>query len=123
MSRRTEQVAEAIKNEVSLIIQRELKDPRLGFVTITRVEASPDLRHAKIFFSVLGEDSAKKDTLQVLKHASSFLRRELSSRLTIRYVPDLHFEFDAAMEHGEKIQRLLHQLEEEAKINPGTVAE
>jgi ribosome-binding factor A len=115
MSRRTEQVAEAIKEEVSTLIQRELKDPRLGFVTVTRVEVSPDLKYAKVFFSVLGDDNTKTETLKVLKRASGFLRRELSRILTTRYTPELHFEFDVAMEHGDKIQRLLLQLEQEEK--------
>lgn len=123
MSRRTEQVAEAIKDDISILVQREIKDPRLGFVTITRVEVSADLRHSKIFFSVLGSEEAKTESLKVLKRASGFLRHELSRRLSLRYVPDLHFEFDAAMEHGEKIQRLLFQLEEEAKLNPPKIDE
>ena len=123
MSRRTEQVAEAIKHETSLIIQRELKDPRLGFVTITRAEVSPDLRHSKVFFSVLGTEEEKKASLEVLKRASRFLRHELSRHLSLRYVPELHFEFDIAIEHGEKIQRLLHQLEEETKLNPPQITE
>jgi ribosome-binding factor A len=128
MSRRTEQVAEAIKEEVSTLIQRELKDPRLGFVTVTRVEVSPDLKYAKVFFSVLGDDTTKSETLKVLKRASGFLRRELSHILTTRYTPELHFEFDVAMEHGDKIQRLLLQLEQEEKEreqaanNPGQEA-
>lgn len=110
-------MAEAIKDEISILIQRELKDPRLGFVTVTRVEVSPDLRYSKVFFSVLGTEEAKKESLEVLKRASGFLRHELSRRLTIRYVPEIQFQFDIAMEHGEKIQRLLIQLEEEAKLN------
>ena len=118
MSRRTEQIAEAIKEEVSKEIQQELKDPRLGFVTVTRVEVSPDLKYARIFFSVLGDDNAKAESLKVLKRASSYLRRELSHKLTIRYTPELHFVFDEAMEHGDKIQRLLMQLEREEKENP-----
>jgi ribosome-binding factor A len=123
MSRRTEQVAETIKDDISILIQRELKDPRLGFVTVTRVEVSPDLKYAKIFFSVLGSEEQKKESMAVLKRASSFLRRELSHRLTMRYVPELHFEYDIAIEHGEKIQRLLYQLEEEAKLNPPKIEE
>ena len=115
MSRRTEQVAEAIKEEVSKLIQRELKDPRLGFVTVTRVEVSPDLKYSKIFFSVMGDDAVKKETLKVLKGASGFLRHELAHILTLRYTPQLNFEFDVAMEHGDKIQRLLLQLEQEEK--------
>lgn len=116
MSRRTEQVAELIKEEVSELIQRELKDPRLGFVTVTRVEVSPDLKNAKVFFSVLGDDQVKAESLKVLKRASSFLRRELSHKLTLRYTPELFFHFDVAMEHGDKIQRLLNQLAEEEKV-------
>jgi ribosome-binding factor A len=115
MSRRTEQVAEAIKEEVSKLIQRELRDPRLGFVTVTRVEVSPDLKYAKIFFSVMGDDTVKAETLKVLRHAGGFLRHELSHILTLRYTPQLTFEFDVAMEHGDKIQRLLMQLEQEEK--------
>lgn len=118
MSRRTEQVAEAIKDDISVLIQRELKDPRLGFVTITRAEVSPDLKHCKIFFSVLGTDEQKKESMMVLRRAAHYLRRELSHQLTLRYVPEIHFEYDIAIEHGEKIQRLLFQLEEEAKLNP-----
>jgi ribosome-binding factor A len=115
MSRRTEQVAAAIKEEVSKLIQRELRDPRLGFVTVTRVEVSPDLKYAKIFFSVMGDDTVKAETLKVLRHAGGFLRHELSHILTLRYTPQLTFEFDVAMEHGDKIQRLLMQLEQEEK--------
>ena len=115
MSRRTEQVAEAIKENVSILIQRELKDPRLGFVTVTRVEVTPDLKQAKVFFSVIGDAEVRKQSLLVLKHASGFLRRELSHQLTIRYTPILFFEFDQALEHGEKIQRLLLELEQEEK--------
>jgi ribosome-binding factor A len=115
MSRRTEQVAAAIKEEVSKLIQRELRDPRLGFVTVTRVDPSPDLKYAKIFFSVMGDDTVKAESLKVLRHASGFLRHELSHILTLRYTPQLTFEFDVAMEHGDKIQRLLMQLEREEK--------
>jgi len=111
-------VAQAIKDEISIVIQREVEDPHLGFVTITRVEVSPDLHYAKIFFSAIGSEEVKKDSMVVLKRMSGFLRRELSHRLSMRYVPQLQFYFDIAIEHGDKIQRLLNQLEEEAKLNP-----
>jgi ribosome-binding factor A len=113
MSRRTEQVAEAIKEEVSVLIQRELRDPRLGFVTLTRVEVSPDLKFARIFYSVLGSEETRKETYKALKSASGFLRRELSRILRMRYVPELHFEYDVGVAHAEHIQRLLHELEQE----------
>lgn len=110
MSRRTEQVAEAIKEEIGLLIQRELRDPRLGFVTVTRAEVSPDLKHAKIFYSVLGTEEVKKETYKALRGASGFLRKELSHKLQLRYTPDIHFEYDIGVEHSERIQRLLGEL-------------
>jgi ribosome-binding factor A len=115
MSKRTEQIAELIKETVSELIQRELKDPRLGFITVTRAEVSPDLKHAKIFFSVLGDETAKAESLKALKHASHYLRRELAHKITLRYTPELFFHFDAAMEHSDKIQRLLQELAQEEK--------
>lgn len=115
MSRRTEKIAELIKEEVSRLIQFDLRDPRLGLVTITRVETTPDLRYAKVFFSVLGDEETKKESIKVLQRASRYLRRELAPKLQIRYVPELVFSFDAAMEHGDKIQRLLLQLAQEEK--------
>ncbi len=122
MSRRTEQVAEAIKEEVGVLIQRELRDPRLGFVTVTRAEVSPDLKYAKIFYSVLGSEEVKKETFRALKRASGFLRRELSHTLRMRYVPELQFEFDVGIEHSERIQRLLNELEEEEAAHPSKPA-
>lgn len=118
MSRRTEQIAEAIKASLAKIIPRELRDPRLGFVTITRVEVPPDMKLAKVFFSVIGSEEEKKNSHKVLKNAAGFLRRELASDLNMRYTPNLLFQFDAAMEHGEKIQRILRELEEEEKNRP-----
>jgi ribosome-binding factor A len=116
MSRRTEQVAEAIKEQVSTLIARELRDPRIGFVTVTRAEVTPDLKRAKIFYSVMGDDEVRKETFQALKRASGFLRHELSHSMGLRYVPILYFEFDVGIEHGEKIQRLLKEIQaEEAK--------
>ena len=112
MSKRTEQVAEAIKEEVGVLIQRELRDPRLGFVTVTRAEVTPDLKKAKIFYSVLGSEEVKKETFRTLRGASGFLRRELSHILQLRYVPELYFEFDVGVEHSERIQRLLLELVE-----------
>lgn len=117
MSRRTEQVAEAIKEDISVLIQRELKDPRVGFVTVTRVEVTPDLKHAKVFFSVIGDSEQRDQSLTVLKHASSFLRHELARQLTLRYVPQLYFQFDEAVEHSDKIHKLLLELEREDQAN------
>ncbi len=118
MSRRTEQVAEAIKEEIGTLIQRELRDPRLGFVTVTRADVSADLKHARIYYSVIGSDEVRQNTQQALRSATGFLRRELSHILRMRYVPELHFEFDIGVEHSERIQRLIRELDEESAGKP-----
>jgi len=119
MSRRTEQVAEAIKEGIGTLIQRELRDPRLGFITVTRAEVTPDLKRATIYYSVLGTDEVKKETSKALEGASRFLRRELAHALQLRYMPALRFEFDIGVEHSDRIQRLLHDIQaEEAATRP-----
>src|SRR6476646_630554 len=105
-TRRQQQVADLIQREISVLIQRELKDPRLGFVTITSVEVPPDLRYARVFYSVLGTPEEQKGTQQALEHASGFLRHELASRLDLRYVPELAFRNDPSIAHGDRIARL-----------------
>jgi len=112
-SRRQQQVADLILRELSVLVQRGLKDPRIGFVTLIKVEISPDLRHARVFFSVLGDEEEKKATQQALAHANGFLRHELSARLDMRYVPDLNFRNDASIAHSDRIARLLNQIEQE----------
>jgi ribosome-binding factor A len=118
MSKRREQIASAIQGSLGRALQREIRDPRLGFVTITRVEVTPDMKLAKVYFSVIGSEEDRKNSHKVLKGAANFLRRELASDLNMRYTPILMFFFDEAMEHGEKIQRILHELEEEEKNRP-----
>ncbi len=119
MTRRTEQVAEAIKEQIGVLIQRELRDPRLGFVTVTRAEVTPDLKHATIYYGVLGTDEVKKETAKALGGATRFLRRELSHALQLRYVPAIHFEFDIGVEHSDRIQQLLREIKvEEAATRP-----
>lgn len=117
-SRRQQQVADAIQKEVSVLIQRELKDPRLGFVTVTRAEVSPDLHHAKVFVSVLGSPEEQQATLKVLASAAGFLRHELGARLSMRYIPALQFRTDASIAHSDRIARLLTELETEAADAP-----
>jgi ribosome-binding factor A len=109
-TRRQQQVADAIQKEISVLIQRELKDPRLGFVTVTRAEVSPDLHYARVFVSVLGTPEEQAASLKALESASGFLRRELGTRLTMRYVPALQFRADASIAHSDRIARLLNEL-------------
>lgn len=109
MTRRTEQVGDLIKEELSRLLEREVKDPQVGFVTLTDVEVTADLRNARVYFSVLGDEQAMQESLAALERARGFLRRELSQRLEIRYVPELHFVLDRSIERGQRIANLLRQ--------------
>jgi ribosome-binding factor A len=110
MTTRQERVKEFLKIEISDIIRREIKDPRFGFVTITDVEVSKDLRHAKIYISVLGDEKAKEESLAVLRHAAGFIRSEFGHRASMKVIPQLTFEFDTAAEHGARMFELLQQV-------------
>jgi len=109
---RFQKVAEAIKREVSIIIHDELKDPRLGFVTVTRVELTTDLRSAKVFFSVLGKEEEHKKTKEALDSALGFIRRLIGQRIKLRFVPELLFREDRASEYSVKIEEILNQIKE-----------
>ncbi|MBN1485013.1 MAG: 30S ribosome-binding factor RbfA [Chloroflexia bacterium] len=112
-SRRSIQLARLIQQELSELLQRTLKDPRLGFVTLTEVRLSPDLRNAQVFFSVLGEEKSVQDSLAALQSATGFLRRELGHRLTMRYIPQLEFVLDRSVERSQRIFDLLRQVREQ----------
>ncbi|RME76416.1 MAG: 30S ribosome-binding factor RbfA [Chloroflexi bacterium] len=112
-TRRQRQVAELLHEEISQLIQYRAHDPRLGFVTVTRVEVSPDLRHAKVFVSVLGSAEEAQTALEGLTSASRFFRRELGQALSLRVVPDLSFRLDTSLEHALQIDRLLDEIQEE----------
>jgi ribosome-binding factor A len=108
--KRSERLGELILAEISDLVVRNLKDPRLGFVTFSRVELSDDLRHAKVFVSILGSESEKARTLQGLASATGYIRRHLGRSLRLRYTPELTFLIDESMEYGAKIAQLLRQL-------------
>lgn len=112
-TRRQQQVADAIQKEVSVLIQRELKDPRLGFITVTRAEVSPDLHHARVFVSILGTPEEQESSMQALTSAAGFLRHELGTRLSMRYIPSIQFRSDISIAHSDRIAQLLNQLEAE----------
>jgi ribosome-binding factor A len=109
-SRRQAQVAEFLRDEVSEIITREMKDPRLGFVSITRVELSPDLRYAKVFISVFGSEEEREATLRALTGAAGFVRYQLKPRMRIKHVPEISFHMDRSMEHAEEVARTLNKI-------------
>ena len=114
-TRRSSRVGEQIKREISQLIARGLKDPRVGFVTITDVEVSPDLRLAKVYYSVLGDEASRKETAQGLKNSVPFLCHELGQRIRLRYTPKLVFIFDASLEYGAHMDELLRQIAAEKK--------
>ena len=113
--RRPDKVGGVIKEEISQMLLREIKDPRIGFVTITRVKVSKDLRFVKVYFSVLGDQSAREDSLRGLNSATGFMRRELGRRLRLRYVPDIVFSFDPSLEHMGRLAELIQEIHEDEK--------
>lgn len=109
---RQDRVSEALKREIGSIIHDELKDPRLGFITITRVELTHDLRYAKVFFSVLGKDQEHKKTKEALDSALGFIRRLIAQRIRLRFVPEIDFQEDRSSEYSIKIQEVLEQIKD-----------
>ncbi len=108
--RRADRVAEAIQEEVADLFRLRIKDPRIGFVTITGVEVTADLRHARIFFSVVGDEAARASTQQGLDSAARFIQGELGRRLRLRLTPTVEFRFDPSIERGARIERLLKEI-------------
>ena len=107
---RQDQLGEVIARELSDLVQSRMKDPRIGFASITDVEVSADLRHAKVFVSVLGEPEEQRATLTALSHASGFLRHELAQRLSIRYTPEIAFRLDESIARGVQVLSLIQQV-------------
>jgi ribosome-binding factor A len=112
-SYRQRRVADFIQEQLAELLQRDARDPRLDQVSITAVEVSPDLLQARVYFSVLGDEPAAKETQKALEHASGFLRRQLAGRLQLRVVPALSYHFDNSLATGSRIEALLHEIEEE----------
>jgi ribosome-binding factor A len=106
---RSRRIAEQIQRELSEIIRLEMKDPRVGMITLTDVEVTPDYEHAKVFFTRLGDASANPAVTRALEHASGFLRSELASRMRLRIVPQLHFEYDVSVERGVRLSKLIDE--------------
>lgn len=113
VGRRLERLADQIRGEVAGMIAEELRDPRIGFATVTRVELSADLHHARVLVSVLGNDVAQQETLEGLSSAAGYVRREICRRLRMRRAPELTFVLDRGPEEGMKIEALLQRLKQE----------
>ncbi len=96
------------------MLTRNTKDPRIGFVTVTGVDLSPDLRHAKIYVSAMGTEKQKRESMEALKHAAGWIRHELGQRVRMKFLPEIVFKTDSSLEYGEKIDRLLEEIREDS---------
>jgi ribosome-binding factor A len=112
---RMRRVDEAVREVLSAAITQELKDPRVGFVTVTAVETSPDLRHARVFVSVLGDEPQRARSMDGLRGAHGFLQRRLSQELRIKHTPSLDFIYDDSVDRSLRIQTLLDRERKEAE--------
>jgi len=110
---RTNRVAEQMKKEIGEILNQKIKDPRVGFVTVTDVDLTNDLQQATIYVSVFGDENEKEDTLVGLSKASGFIRSELGKRIRLRKIPEITFQFDEAHEYGNRIDSILRKLNKE----------
>lgn len=119
MAYRPERLAETIKQEVANILRDEVKDPRVGFATITKVEVSADLRHAKIYVSVLGEKKEQDASMEALQKAKGFIRAELGKRVRLRYVPEVNFILDHSIDYGTRVLKLLNKVKEKGEMRDG----
>lgn len=110
---RKERVSEQMKQELANIVNQELKDPRVKFITITDVEVTGDLSQAKVFFTVL-EETGKEETLRALNKAKGFIRSEIGKRMTMRKIPEIEFHLDESIDYGYRIEKLLKEINEES---------
>jgi ribosome-binding factor A len=115
IGRRIERLGEEVREEVAKIVS-QLKDPRIGFVTVTRVSLSPDLRSARIYVGVLGDEAQRRKTLQGLRQAAGFVRRELGRRISVRHTPELSFLYDEGLEATDRVAKILNGI---TKHEPG----
>lgn len=110
MSHRAVRLGEEMKKEIAQMLRDELKDPRIGFVTVTKVDVANDLGHAKVFVSILGSEEEKRQSMQALIKATGFVRSEIARRIRLRYAPEIVFKLDESIEQGVRIASLLEQV-------------
>lgn len=122
-SRRQDRVAALIQRELSEIIQRSVKDPRVAFCTVTQAEVSPDLKYVDVRVSVIGDEAQKEKALAGLKSAAGFLRREIGKRLTLRYSPELRFAIDESADYLLRIDGLLKSVKSEDEATDNQTAD
>ena len=110
--KRSEKLGDLIREEISQILIKELKDPRIGFATITKVDISDDLREAKVYYSIFGDEREKTASYEGLQSAKGFIKRELGRRVRMKYMPEINFIFDDSLEYGSRIEELLRNLKD-----------
>lgn len=113
---RMEQVNELLRQEIGKILVEKVRDPRVGMVTVTAVQTSPDLHHARVYISVLDERKHLDESLEGLKKASGFIRKTLGGRIRLRYLPELTFCYDQSIARGDRVSRLLRRLREDGEL-------
>ena|SRR5258708_1889733 len=118
-----ERVADQIRSELGNLLTREVHDPGIGFVTITRVQMTPDLQQARVFYTALGDEKARKNSERALERAAPFLRRQIGARLRLRRVPELIFLFDESIAGQDRIEQLLNQIRTPSGNEPGPLDE
>jgi len=117
---RPERVADQLRSELAQILARDVHDPGIGFVTLTRVQVSPDLQLARVYYTALGDEAARRSTMRALERATPFLRRQIGSRLRLRRTPELKFFFDESIAGHDRIEQLLNEIHASASTDPDT---
>jgi ribosome-binding factor A len=115
---RASRVGDQIQAELASLLRREVHDPGIGFMTITRVKLSPDLQQARVYYTSIGDDKAKRESARALDRATPFLRRQVGQRLRLKRVPELTFFYDESIEQGDRIERILQELKTERAARP-----
>jgi ribosome-binding factor A len=117
-SQRPTRVGDQIRQEIADLLAREVHDPGIGFLTITRVNVTPDLQHARVNYTTMGDEKARRESQRALERAAPFLRRQLGRRLRLRRIPELQFFFDESVERQDRIERILQEIQAERALNP-----
>jgi ribosome-binding factor A len=115
---RPARIGDQIRVEITGMLSRQVHDPGIGFLTITRVDVTADLQHARVYYTTLGDDKARRESARALERASPFLRRQLAGRLRLRRAPELQFFFDVTVEQHDRIEKILMELQEERASRP-----
>src|SRR5215831_17728900 len=119
MVQRASRVGDQIQAEIASLLTREVHDPGIGFLTITRVQVTPDLQQARVYYTTIGDDKARRESSRALGRATPFLRRQVGQRLRLRRVPELTFFYDESIEKGDRVERILQELQAERAALPG----